>query len=118
MNKRKPDDEFALINLSYYRADGAEVTVFCPESKEAVATQQPFRRHLGSESAETEGAATAEPPVSPAVVRASQPAPEIHVEAAATGEIEAERPPELAAKHLTIRYNDTGHTYEACSGPT
>ena len=35
MNKRKPDDEFALIDLSYYRADGGEVTVFCPESKAA-----------------------------------------------------------------------------------
>ena len=25
MNKRKPDDEFALINLSYLKGDGAEV---------------------------------------------------------------------------------------------
>jgi len=47
MNKRKPDDEFARINLSYHRADGSEVVVFCPESKAAAATQQPFRRKLG-----------------------------------------------------------------------
>ncbi len=52
MNKRKPDDEFARINLSYYRVDGTEVLVFCPESRGAIATQQPFRRHLGSESPE------------------------------------------------------------------
>jgi len=29
MNKRKPDDESARINLSYVTADGAEVVVFC-----------------------------------------------------------------------------------------
>ena len=38
MNKRKPDDEFALINLSYFNASGKEVDVFCPESKDAAAT--------------------------------------------------------------------------------
>ncbi len=41
MNKRKPDDEFARINLSYYRPDGSEVTVYYPESKNSVATQKP-----------------------------------------------------------------------------
>ncbi|MEI7646532.1 MAG: BREX system Lon protease-like protein BrxL [Chloroflexales bacterium] len=38
MNKRKPDDEFARIDLSYYAADGREVVVFCPESRSAQAT--------------------------------------------------------------------------------
>src|ERR1019366_5411207 len=46
MNKRKPDDEFALINLSYFKASGEEKIVFCPESKDAAATQQPTRRRL------------------------------------------------------------------------
>lgn len=41
MNKRKPDDEFALINLSYFKGDGEEVIVYCPESKNAKATQNP-----------------------------------------------------------------------------
>ena len=44
MNKRKPDDEFARINLSYFRPDGSEVTVYCPESKNSSATQKPVRR--------------------------------------------------------------------------
>ncbi len=48
MNKRKPDDEFARINLSYFKASGEEVVIFCPESKDALATQQPTRRKLGS----------------------------------------------------------------------
>lgn len=116
MNKRKPDDEFARINLSYYRADGTEVMVFCPESKAAVATQQPFRRHLGSESAEAEGAVTAGSAVPPVVVRATPTAPEMPVEPSAAVEPEAEKSPELVAKHLTIRYNDTGHTYESLFG--
>lgn len=46
MNKRKPDDEFARINLSYFKAGGDEVVVFCPESKDAPATQEPARRRL------------------------------------------------------------------------
>ena len=46
MNKRKPDDEFALINLSYIGADGTERIAWCPESKDADATQHPRRRTL------------------------------------------------------------------------
>jgi ATP-dependent Lon protease len=46
MNKRKPDDEFARIDLSYFKLSGEEVVVYCPESKDAVATQQPPRRRL------------------------------------------------------------------------
>jgi ATP-dependent Lon protease len=51
MNKRKPDDEFAQINLSYQRTDGTEVVVFCPESKDASATQQPARTSLSPSEA-------------------------------------------------------------------
>ncbi len=116
MNKRKPDDEFARINLSYYRADGTEVMVACPESQGAIATQQPFRRHLGSVSGETESTASAEPPVAPPVVQSPPTAPTWRGEAPATVEPEGERLPELGAKHLTIRYNDTGHTYESLFG--
>jgi len=46
MNKRKPDDEFAHISLSFFKSSGDEVVVFCPESKHAAATQQPARRRL------------------------------------------------------------------------
>ena len=41
MNKTKPDDEFALIDLSYFTSEGIEVVVYCPESKDAKATQNP-----------------------------------------------------------------------------
>lgn len=33
MNKRKPDDEFAAIDLSYLTAEGNEVVVYCRESR-------------------------------------------------------------------------------------
>ena len=34
MNKRKPDDEFARIDLSYIDANGKEIVVYCPEVAE------------------------------------------------------------------------------------
>jgi ATP-dependent Lon protease len=46
MNKRKPDDEFAKIELSYIGADGKEVVVYCPESRSAAATLAPARSRL------------------------------------------------------------------------
>ena len=45
-NKRKPDDEFAKIGLGYFNANGDEVVVDCPESKEAAATLSPVRKTL------------------------------------------------------------------------
>ena len=46
MNKRKADEEFGRINLSYFDHNGQEVIVFCPESKNAEATQHPQRKSL------------------------------------------------------------------------
>jgi ATP-dependent Lon protease len=129
MNKRKPDDEFARINLSYYRTDGTEVVVFCPESRNAVATQQPFRRHLGPEASEVAAPAVVAPaappvmaPVQVAPIAESAAAPmvktaeAVFAEAAAAAVPEPAVSPELTERHLTIRYNDTGHTYESLFG--
>jgi ATP-dependent Lon protease len=46
MNKRKPDDEFANIDLSYFDANGREAVVSCPESINATATLEPMRKSL------------------------------------------------------------------------
>lgn len=43
LNKKKPDDEFASINLGYFDPEGNLITVFCPESRHAAATQNPSR---------------------------------------------------------------------------
>ena len=46
MNKRKPDDEFQNIQLSYFNSLNEEKIVFCRESQEAEATQNPRRVNL------------------------------------------------------------------------
>lgn len=43
LNKRKPDEEYARINMSYINKDGKKVVVYCPESKYSMATQNPRR---------------------------------------------------------------------------
>lgn len=109
MNKRKPDDEFARINLSFFNVEGAEIVVVCPESKDAVATQQPSRRShaLHQEPMPTQKASESKP----AVASAAQPS----LLAASDAPIAVE--PALAERHFTIRYGDTGHSYESLIGP-
>jgi len=123
MNKRKPDDEFAKINLSYTTAKGEEVVVWCPESKDAIATQQPARRRLHGGP----GAAVEAPPAAPAVVPAADapkpPDPAPGEPPAATRPPEA--PPPAAApalsgpdeQHFTILYGASGYSYESIIGP-
>ncbi|KPV54939.1 ATP-dependent Lon protease, partial [Kouleothrix aurantiaca] len=104
MNKRKPDDEFAKIDLSYVATDGREVIVYCPESRGAAATQQPTRHVLG---------ATAD--VKKTASKAQQPAPAPVVTPLDSSEPvrPATREPELKEQHYTIFYGDTGHSYES-----
>ncbi|MBP6421394.1 MAG: BREX system Lon protease-like protein BrxL [Propionivibrio sp.] len=114
MNKRKPDDEFARINLSYFKASGEEVVVYCPESKDATATQEPARRRLNELEA---------PPAQVAVVAPSTQAPAASENALApapatpsptdTDTVVAE----LKDMHFTILYGDSGHSYESILGP-
>lgn len=109
MNKRKPDDEFALINLSYFKSDGDEVLVFCPESKDVAATQQPARRRLNEvEGQSTEGAETASTVPAPAKVEVAFP------ENPAVAKKETPEPKE---QHFTILYGDSGYSYESIMGP-
>jgi ATP-dependent Lon protease len=118
MNKRKPDDEFAQINLSYFGADGQEVTVWCPESRNADATQHPRRRTLpGTEAAVTpaEPVAVVSPvPVTPSV---SPPAVVPVLTGIATPAVTADvRASEPKERHYTILYGDTGHSYDTIFG--
>ena len=116
MNKRKPDDEFARINLSYFQASGEEVVVFCPESKDAPATQEPARRRLNQ--------ATGQPVETVEVQPVVQPAPAV---AAVLSEAQTPIAPTLAVlvptivelkeQHFTILYGDTGYSYESIVGP-
>ena len=107
MNKRKPDDEFARIGLSFIDADGKEVVVHCPESKNAPATLEPVRRRL----TQTSNAGAEEPPA-PAEQGKAEPAGP----ASTPDDGEASKPRDLTEQHFTIQYGDTGHTYETIFG--
>ena len=109
MNKRKPDDEFAQIDLSFVRADGQEVVVYCPESRYALATQSPARR-CGVEPVEQTAAAIQTASVNQPEAVAGAPA------APPTQPSESLTAP-LTERHFSIRYGDTGYSYEAILGP-
>jgi ATP-dependent Lon protease len=105
MNKRKPDDEFALINLSYFAPDGREVVVHCPETKGIAATLEPARRTLSGKAS------------TPKMVETKDPEAETHQSAVSSDvaqTAEAEIPEE---QHYTIAYGDVGHTYDTIVGP-
>ncbi len=116
MNKRKPDDEFALINLSYFKASGEEVVVFCPESKEVAATQKPARRRLSPASEQPSGAIEAQPAVQPAPAVAVEPSV-VPSPMAPVAAVVASPPAELKGRHFSILYGDTGYSYESILGP-
>lgn len=109
MNKRKPDDEFAQIGLSYFNVKGEEVEVVCPESRGASATQEP-RRPVLQQDGTSRG-------------RSSQAVTDVHESTptpASTEVLEAEAPSRQAQpeeKHFTIMYGDVGHTYDSIIGP-
>ena len=121
MNKRKPDDEFAKINLSYFTVVGEEVVVFCPESKDASATQEPARRRLNQ-------AVDLPPPIVDVKPqpKVTQPSP-VAIEPAevvadpSPGNTPLTAPiavqiPTLKEQHFTILYGDTGYSYESIMG--
>ena len=86
MNKRKPDEEFALINLSYYDQHGKEIVVYCPESKNSKATQNPRKSedvHMPEEIA----------------VQPVQTTKEVVIE-------------ELKEKRIKVHYGDIGYGFE------
>ena len=106
MNKRKPDDEFAQINLSYINLDGSEVIVFCPETRHASNTLEPIRKNIG-EMVRSAGETREEE--HPARVAS------ISEEPKASEEKDTAVQP-LEESHFTILYGDTGHTYESITG--
>jgi len=122
MNKRKPDDEFAKINLSYFTVTGEEVVVFCPESKDASATQEPARRRL-NQTVDLPSSivdAQSQPNVTQPSPVAVEPAEVVAVPATAnTPQIAsvAIQTPTLKEQHFTILYGDSGYSYESIMGP-
>ncbi|MGR5419666.1 BREX system Lon protease-like protein BrxL [Vibrio sp. PNB22_4_1] len=106
MNKRKPDDEFANIGLSYFNHKGEEVVVHCPESVGALATLEPSKP---ASSVSTE---------EPTVTDTGTAAPK-QVEQQADDSVDAKQEPveELKEQHYTINYDSTGYSYESIVTP-
>ena len=100
LNKRKPDEEFGQINLGYITSAGEAVTVHCPESQHAAATQEPRRRPEPDENDQTvrRPQAVVRPAIAP-----ESPAPSA----------EDASPKE---RHYRIHYGATGFGYEGIFG--
>lgn len=114
MNKRKSDDEFAKINLSYFNSDDKEIVVYCPESKSAPATQDPVRKDINdtSESSEDTQSEISKPvPPAPAVT------PHIPDPLENPLVVELSGEPLLQEQHYMIHYGATGYSYESIIGP-
>ena len=111
MNKRKPDDEFARIDLSFINNDGREIIVYCPETKHAAATQQPLRRKLNEI-------------ITPECLATSENRNETSIpDRASISDLPAKITKsfviqnELQERHFTINYGDVGYSYESIIGP-
>ena len=106
LNKRKPDEEYARINMSYINKDGQKVVVYCPESKYSVATQNPRKEINVSVITEP----VREKPEESTIVD-SEVTP-IHIDEnpiVSAPEILENEPKE---KTIDVQYGDTGYGYD------
>ena len=108
MNKRKPDDEFAMIDLSYFNEDGKEIIVYCPESKSAEATQNPIRTELDKKENLQPKKETAKEEF-----KKGQPKDQ---EKKVNKKSESKEP-ELKEQHISVLYGATGYSYESLICP-
>jgi len=109
LNKRKADDEYEAINLSFFDKTDKEVVVWCPESKKASATQNAVRKRLPGtpelepdkdEKQETETTIETNQKKEP---QADDSAPEDQIN-------------KLKEQHYTIFYGERGFTFQRIFG--
>lgn len=107
MNKRKPDDEFANIDLSYFNAKGEEIIVRCPETIGALATLEPSKPSISGDDEDSAEAATValEAKKSSTIVEPVVPS----AATIPTAPVEEE----LKEQHFKINYGATGYSYES-----
>ena len=122
LNKKKPDDEFASINLGYYDENGKLVVVYCPESKNAEATQDPARdasivpapaRKGRKEAAAEEDKQGEDAAPDPAEAPAPAQDPD-EIELSVLPDAEAAAQPK--ERNYRIHYGATGHSYDVIFG--
>ena len=101
LNKRKPDEEYARINMSYINRNGEKVVVYCPESKFSEATQNPRKEP---------NIQVLEDPVRPDKPITSTKSSTIETIESKSSEIIMERGP--IEKTVDVQYGDTGYSYD------
>ena len=120
LNKKKTDEEYARINLSYFDASGNERVVFCPESQGSESTLAPHRRVIDEEGSQeaTKGKTKIKIMKKPEdAAAASQPrTPELAPTPSASLRTGIAEPAERKEKHFRIFYGDTGFGYDAIFG--
>lgn len=107
LNKRKPDEEYARINMSYVNRLGEKVIVWCPESKDSMATQDPRKTGqyiLAPEEVKPEVKKTEIPEIS-----TPEEPKDFTPEDVVADEIIPQGP---QPKSLDIRHGDTGYSYD------
>lgn len=109
LNKRKPDEEYARINMSYINKDGQKVVVYCPESKYSIATQNPRKdanvpvltKPAHDNVVTTPVTANVEPEITPN-----------HVLSDIVPGSETVEDGSLKEKTVDVQYGDTGYGYD------
>lgn len=107
LNKRKPDEEYARINMSYVNRLGEKIIVWCPESKDSMATQDPRKTGqyiLAPEEVKPEVKNTEIPEIS-----TPEEPKDFTPEDVVADEIIPQGP---QPKSLDIRHGDTGYSYD------
>lgn len=118
LNKLKADDEFAHINLTYFDSTGKEIVAYCPESKNAEATQNPMRTNRLS------GDDGATPAPSPSKAESKevktsgsvQSVDEIKNNLQSSDLSPIASVPQLTERHYRIHYDAIGYSYESIMG--
>ena len=110
MNKRKPDDEFINIGLSFFNSKNEEIIVDCPETIGVDATLNPVKPGL---SALTPDIGESHAPDLNQEVQASSSTDKSPVE---IEDVQSNKSV-LKEQHYTITYGSTGHSYESIIVP-
>jgi len=113
LNKRKTDEEYAKINLSYVDSSGKERIVFCPESLGAQSTLAPERKVIDEEAVQSGNKGKTRPRIMEEEQKQEPSKSHAEVIVARGSSAEAAA---LKEKHFRIFYGDTGYSYESIFG--
>lgn len=112
MNKRKPDDEFINIDLSFFNAEGQEVIVRCPESIGVEATLNPIKPGVTSNTPDDGESHKPELPQ-----QLPESTADIVAAQADDATVNKAVVEELVEQHYTITYDSIGYSYESIIVP-